>query len=150
MGRAFFVIGVSVAAAALAVIVAVVVSDNESGGGDSADVTLVGPVWQWEEYLGNDDSTVTPEDPSKYTIQFSEDGSISVQADCNRAFGTYTEQDGTLTIEPSGTTQAQCEEGSLGDQYLRDLAFVGSYVIEDGNLYLDLMADGGELRHSQS
>ena len=48
----------------------------------------------------------------------------------------------------AGVTRAQCEEGSLGDRYLRDLGFVRTYVIEGGLLYLALMADAGTLRHA--
>jgi heat shock protein HslJ len=92
---------------------------------------------------------VVPDDPSRYTIEFAADGSVAVRADCNRGFGTYAEAAGALTIEVSGLTRAQCEEGSLSDEYLRDLVDVRTYVIEGGALYLDLMADAGTLRHGQ-
>lgn len=42
------------------------------------------------------------------------------------------------------------EEGSLSDRYLQNLQQVGTYVIGDGELFLNLMADAGDLRHSQS
>lgn len=122
---------------------------RDGDGSSSSTPALVGPVWQWEEYLGGDDSTVAPDDPSKYTIEFRDDGSVSVRADCNRGFGSYAEQGGSLTIDVSGVTQALCEQDSLSDRYLRDLAQVRTYAIEDGKLFLNLMADAGDLRHAR-
>jgi heat shock protein HslJ len=149
MGKAFFALGVGLLLAAFVVVVGVVGSDDDGPEASDSEVALVGPVWQWEEFLGNDDSSVVPDDPSRYTIEFATDGSVAVRADCNRGFGTYTEASGALAIEVSGLTRAQCEEGSLSDEYLRDLADVRTYVIEEGRLYLDVMADVGTLRHAQ-
>ena len=150
MNKALFALGVGLLLAAFVVVVGVVGSDGDDGPETSgSEVALVGPVWQWEEFLGNDDSRVVPDDPSRYTIEFAADGSVAVRADCNRGFGTYAEAAGALTIEVSGLTRAQCEEGSLSDEYLRDLADVRTYVIEGGKLYLDVMADVGTLRHGQ-
>jgi heat shock protein HslJ len=149
MGKAFFALGVGLLVAAFVVVVGVVGSDGDGAEASDSEVALVGPVWQWEEFLGNDDSSVVPDDPSRYTIEFATDGSVAVRADCNRGFGTYAEAAGALTIEVSGLTRAQCEEGSLSDEYLRDLVDVRTYVIEGGALYLDLMADAGTLRHGQ-
>jgi para-nitrobenzyl esterase len=123
--------------------------DGTSGADDSNDTTLVGVVWEWEELLGNDDSTITPDDPSEYTIEFEDDGSVSVEADCNSGFGTYEASGESLTIDVRGTT-AQCEPGSLSDRYLADLGFVRAYLIEDGSLFLDLMADAGTMRFHPS
>jgi para-nitrobenzyl esterase len=120
-------------------------SGSSSSSTSSESTGLVGPVWEWEEFLGSDDSTIAPDDPSQYTIQFSEDGSVSVEADCNAGFGTYEEAGGSLTIELGGVTLAQCEPGSLSDRFLRDLGYVRTYVIDDGELFLNLMADGGDM-----
>lgn len=40
-------------------------------------------------------------------------------------------------------TRAMCAPGSLHDRVAKDLANVRSYGLENGHLYLSLMADGG-------
>jgi para-nitrobenzyl esterase len=145
--RALVLVGVGAALAAFAIAVGVIGSATTSDGGSSSNDTLVGPDWQWEELVENDGTTVAPGDPSKYTVQFAADGSVTVQADCNRGLGTYTVGPETLTIEVTGVTRAACPEGSLGDRYLRELGFVRTYLIENGKLYLGLIADAGTLRH---
>lgn len=121
---------------------------GDSGRSEESSSELVGPIWEWQEFLGGDDSVVTPDDPSRYTIQFSEDGSVGIQADCNRAFGTYEEDGGSLRIQVGGVTRAACPPESLSDQFLEDLGYVRTYVIEDEELYLNLMADAGDMRFS--
>lgn len=36
-----------------------------------------------------------------------------------------------------------CAPDSLDQRIIRDLAYVRSYRLKDGNLYMSLMADGG-------
>jgi para-nitrobenzyl esterase len=36
-----------------------------------------------------------------------------------------------------------CPPGSLHDQIVREWGYIRSYVLEDGHLFLALMADGG-------
>lgn len=129
-------------------IVAGVVAWADDSGRSSKSSALVGPVWEWEAFLGGDDSTLTPADPSDYTIEFSEEGSVSVEADCNSGSGTYEEDGGSLTIELGGVTLASCEPGSLSDRFLRDLGFVRTYVLEGRRLSLNLLADAGDMRFS--
>ncbi len=51
---------------------------------------LVGVIWKWQQFLSNDDSVQAPADPGQYTLEFMTDGTVAIQADCNRAVGTYT------------------------------------------------------------
>jgi hypothetical protein len=46
--------------------------------------TLVGTSWQLVKFQGNDDTTRTPDDRSKYTIEIVKDGHLflSLMADC--------------------------------------------------------------------
>jgi para-nitrobenzyl esterase len=141
-----FVAGLAV----LVVIAAVIASTGDDDGGGSAEgaapTELAGVVWEWEEFLGNDDSTIAPDDPSKYTIELEDGGSVSLQADCNSGFGVYEADGESLVIEVRGVTRAECAPGSLSEQFLQDLRFVRAYVIENGELFLDLMADAGTMR----
>jgi len=50
----------------------------------SATPNLSGTSWQLVKFQGSDDETLTPDDKTKYTIQFNTDGVLSARIDCNR------------------------------------------------------------------
>ena len=112
---------------------------------------IIGTVWQWEQTLYNDDRKVEPSDPKNYTVQFREDGTLSVQADCNQKGGTYTylPEGKRLSIEITQSTMAACPEGSLEDEFVRGLSGSAVYFIKDGDLYIDLKYDSGTMRFSK-
>jgi heat shock protein HslJ len=104
---------------------------------------LAGTAWRLVEIASMDDSVYVPEDPAMYTLVFGTDGSAQVQADCNRARGSWaSETAGQLTIGPMAGTRAACPPGSLHDRYLGQFEWIRSYVIRDGHLFLATMADG--------
>ena len=76
---------------------------------------------------------------------FNEDGTVSISADCNLANGSYTDEDGSLQVQIGPMTMAQCPAESRSDQFIQFLGFATRYFFKDGNLYLDLFADGGTL-----
>ena len=105
---------------------------------------LAGTSWQLVEFLGGDDTKLTPDERSKYTLRFEEGGVVSARIDCNRGRGTFTiEPPSGLTFGPIATTRAMCPPGSLHDKIVKDMAYVRSFVEKDGHLFLSLMADGG-------
>jgi heat shock protein HslJ len=108
--------------------------------------SLTGVVWQWAEFQSSDETLVKPENPASYTLEFLPDGKLSIQADCNRAMGTYTADGSQLTLEVTGMTKAACPPGSLSDQFLRYLNDVVSHVFQEGNLYLALKYDSGIMK----
>jgi len=112
---------------------------------------VVGPVWQWTQTLYNDDRKVVPAKPENYTLQFQEDGTLSVKADCNQKGGAYSVSPGerTISIEISHSTMAFCPEGSLEDEFVRGLSAAAIYFIKEGELYIDLKYDSGTMRFSK-
>jgi heat shock protein HslJ len=107
---------------------------------------LLGTVWQWQEYvdiagIGN----ITVDDPGKYTLEFLPDGNYRIIADCNRSSGRYLADGSTLVLEPGPTTLAECEPGSLYDDYLARLGDVVTYVLDGGRLVLNLKTDAGNM-----
>ena len=50
---------------------------------------------------------------------------------------------GMLTFGQIAATRALCAPPNLGDRVVRDLAYVRSYRIINGQLFMSLMADGG-------
>jgi heat shock protein HslJ len=103
---------------------------------------LAGSSWQLVRIMSMDDSEIVPDDPSRYTLTFTDD-SVNIGADCNRGRASYTSQSpGQLTFGVTAATRALCPPGSASDTYMSQFQWVRSYVLEDGNLFLATMADG--------
>lgn len=103
---------------------------------------LAGSSWQLVQIMSMDDTEVVPDDRSKYTLTFTEDGA-NIVADCNRGRGSYASASpGQLTFGVIAATQALCAPESISDTYMSQFQWVRSYVFEDGNLFLATMADG--------
>jgi heat shock protein HslJ len=118
-------------------------SDGATGGG-----SLTGATWQWQGSQYSNDTSATPEDPSKYTIAFAEDGTYQGMADCNGIGGEYTLEDSSITISPGPTTLIACPEGSLASEFTRDLEGAAIVFFQEGDLLIDLFADAGTMRFS--
>jgi para-nitrobenzyl esterase len=105
---------------------------------------LAGTQWQLVDIQYMDDTVIKPDASGKYALRFSNDGSVSIKADCNMLGGsyTYTSPSG-LEFGPLRSTMAFCGDKSLYNRFTKDMPFVRSFVIKDGNLHLALMADGG-------
>ena len=96
------------------------------------------------KFQGSDDTTLTPDDRSKYTIEFGTGGQLTARIDCNRGRGTWKSSGpNQLQFGPLALTRAKCPAGSLHDQMVKQWSFIRSYVTKDGHLFLSLMADGG-------
>lgn len=105
---------------------------------------LAGTSWQLVRFQGGDDTVLTPDERSKYTLAFNADGALVGRIDCNRARGTWSSPEkGRLELGPMAVTRAMCPPGSLHDRIVKQLPYVRSYLIRDGRLFLSLMADGG-------
>lgn len=92
--------------------------------------------------------TLTISDPSRYTVSFGEDGQVAFRLDCNRGHGGFeTKADaadaGQLKFGPIAATRARCPPPSVGELVARDMGYVRSYLMRDGQLHMSLMADGG-------
>lgn len=125
---------------------AAVVDDPQASGNPPPEPTpgLAGTAWQLVRFEGGDDSVLTPDDSSRYTLQFDEDGSVSARLDCNRGRGTWkSDSPGHLEFGPLASTRAMCPPGSLHDHIVKQWPYIRSYVLKDGHLFLALMADGG-------
>jgi para-nitrobenzyl esterase len=105
---------------------------------------LAGTSWQLVQFQSMDDTTLEPDERSKYTINFGEDGKAIIRLNCNRGFATWNSSGANqLEFGPLALTKAQCPAGSLHDRFVKDLPYVRSYILKEGHLYVSLMADGG-------
>ena len=104
---------------------------------------FAGTSWQLVRFQG-DGRVVTPDDGSKYTLEFATDGSVTARIDCNRGRGTWKSSGrGQLAFGTLALTRALCPPGSMHDQIVKHWDSIRSYVIRNGTLFLSLMADGG-------
>lgn len=116
-----------------------------------AQSALAGTSWRLVEFQSMDDAvgTLRPADPSVYTMQLADDGTVSMRLNCNRATGTWSSvpgndsTSGTFEFGPLAVTTAMCPPPSMDERIARDAEYIRSYLLRDGNLYLSLMADGG-------
>jgi heat shock protein HslJ len=112
--------------------------------GQEAAASLAGSSWELVKFQGSDDTTLTPDDKSKYTLAFDAKGNVTVWLDCNRGRGRWkSEGPNQLQFGPLALTRAMCPAGSLYDQMAKNWNYVRGYVLKGGHLYLSLMADGG-------
>jgi len=110
---------------------------------------ISGPVWQWAETLYNNDRKTAPAEPGNYTVQFREDGTLNVKADCNLKGGTYSMDGKRIVIEITHSTMAACPEDSLEDEFVRNLMAGVIFFFRYGDLYLDLKYDTGTMKFSK-
>jgi heat shock protein HslJ len=110
------------------------------------DTALLGTTWEWVEFQDTaEQNSFTVEDSSAYTLTLAADETVSIQADCNQALGGYTLDGSSLSIALGPMTLAECGPDSRYEEYLTRLGEVVSYVIEDGQLFLNLQVDAGNL-----
>ncbi len=116
-----------------------------AGGQNSSGASgLAGTSWQLVKFQGSDDTTLVPDDRSKYTITFGSNGRVQARVDCNRGSSTWrTSGASELRFGSWSRTSAKCPPGSLHDRIVTEGAAVRSYVIKDGHLFLSGMAAGG-------
>jgi heat shock protein HslJ len=130
-----------------AVIVIALCTGFTQAGCDSDDSTTPAgliAVWQLQEFILDDGTTIPVDDPAKYTIDFQPDGMANIRADCNGCSGPYMVDGSRLTFGLMACTAAACPPGSFFFQFASALGTVSSFEITGGSLFLDY--EGGELR----
>jgi heat shock protein HslJ len=114
---------------------------------DSLPEALVGTEWRLVEFRSSDDGIgiQRPSDASRYTMSLAGNGTVSMRLDCNHASGTWTAtvSGSSFGFGPLRMTRVACQQPSLDDQIARHAEFVSSFLLRDGFLFLNLMADGG-------
>ena len=108
---------------------------------------LVGTVWRLIEFRSSEDEigVLRPTDSSLYTMSLGENGMVSMRLDCNRASGTWSASTAgaSFGFGELRMTRVVCQQPTINVQIARHAEYVSSYMLRDGLLYLNLMADGG-------
>jgi D-alanyl-D-alanine carboxypeptidase len=118
---------------------------TEDAGSAGGDGMLTANPWQWIAFTGAQ-GPFTVETPESYQVTFNEDGTVAIAADCNNATGTYTDEDGTLTIAAGPMTMAACLPESRSEQFVQLLGNAAGYFMVEDQLYINLIADSGTMR----
>ena len=129
----------AIACASLSSVFAFAGAQKPSGGNP-----LNGTSWQLVKFQAPDERTFAPDDKSKYTITFGNNGRVTARVDCNRASSTWrATATGELQFGSWSRTSARCGPKSLHDQIVTEGAAVHKFSIRDGHLFLGGMAEGG-------
>jgi heat shock protein HslJ len=112
------------------------------------DAALLGKTWQW---LGTITAVepVAVADSTRYTIEFMEDGTATITADCNTVLAQYTADGSAITLTLGPSTLVACPEDSQADLFTQQLSGAALYFFLDGDLYIDLMADSGTMHFGE-
>ena len=97
---------------------------------------LIGGTWHMTREVHGNDPPVVPNDPSKYTLRFGDDGTLLLLADCNRGRSSYSVDPPKLHVGPGAITRMTCPPGSLDTIFLRDLSAAATFDINDGELHV--------------
>jgi heat shock protein HslJ len=106
----------------------------------SAQMPIPPIVWDLREFPGVGQIN----EPGRYTVQFLDDGQISIHADCNWVAGLWTASDGALDITITRTTLAACPEDSLEQPLVLGLDNATSYLVD--GFTLTIGGPSGEMR----
>jgi len=112
---------------------------------------LAGTQWRLVEFQSMDDAkgTERPSERTVYTMWLHGDGTVTMQLNCNRATGKWSATPGSAAASgrfefgPLAATRALCPPPSMDESIVAQSAFVRSYLLKEGRLYLSLLADGG-------
>ena len=117
------------------------------GGQGEESESIIGTTWQWQAFEDSaGENNITVSNPESYTLTLNEDGTASIQADCNQVIWPYELDGSSLTFNTLGpSTLAMCPEGSLDTQYLERLGNTATFVISEGQLFLNLKFDSGNM-----
>ncbi|HQF71041.1 MAG TPA: META domain-containing protein, partial [Promineifilum sp.] len=100
---------------------------------DAADAGFTGLNLQWPGFTDASGDVVAVDNPEDYALALLPDGTFTFRADCNVGTGTYTYEDGVLTLVPGAMTLVACPAGSQADAFMDFLGGVsGVTVAGDG------------------
>ena len=107
-------------------------SGCKSNNGDKAQLTA--NEWQLKEMTTTKGKTALPQRVP--TLMLTDTNTMYGFSGCNRFFGKYSTQGNTIKLEPGGSTMMACPDLQFEGEYMRTLAVMTSYSIENKELKL--------------
>jgi heat shock protein HslJ len=103
--------------------------------------------WVWFETQMSDGAVISPnrKKVQAFTLTFGKDGKLSGTTDCNSFFGTYSADQGALTLGPLGMTEMYCED-SQEQEFVKIVADSPQFMFSDEDtLVLLIKYDSGSV-----
>ena len=88
---------------------------------------------------------ITPPEYQPYRVQFLENGTVLVTADCNVGSGTWSGTGGALEMSAIGLTRMFCGPESLDTMFAAMVSQVTRWSYQESELVLDLPVDAGTM-----
>lgn len=104
---------------------------------------ITGTKWRLVSIAETGTTPTTIDDPSKYTLEFLEDGRVGVKSDCNTCGGPYSLSGSSIEIGPVVCTKAFCGDTSRDGAFTRALDKARTASVDDNEL--TIMGDGVRL-----
>jgi heat shock protein HslJ len=114
----------------------------------AGDALLTNTRWKWQGTLLPNGSSIVPDAPESYAIEFLPGGMLNLRADCNRGRGRYLLNGAQLSFGAIGVTRMMCPDGSRDTEFLRQLGSVSARSYQGNDLVLTLSGNGGTMRFS--
>lgn len=102
----------------------------------SQQATLDNTSWQLVAIYGFNNSEFIPKNPENYLLRFRLDNRLQIEADCNQAGATWTQEGDSLTLTEIVTTRKLCVHPSLFNLYIMNLERTDSYELKNGQLII--------------
>jgi len=110
----------------------------------STSLTLAGS-WMWQNSTTQIGGTISPPNPNKFVINFTEEGRLSSTTDCNNIAGSFIKNEEVISIGQLVSTEMACEGDILEAKYAEQLSLASSYSIKDNVLTIILVKDAGKM-----
>lgn len=104
----------------------------KSNSGNKAALTA--NEWQLKEMTANNEKVALSQRAPM--IVLTDTNTMFGFAGCNRFFGKYSTENNTIKLEPGGMTMMACPDLKFEDQFVKALAAMTTYSIENGELKL--------------
>ncbi len=119
------------------------VVQNFEGEADPKEMTLTMKPWMWVSALYNDGTELKPKQAGVFTLTFGADGKFTATTDCNAMGGSYSTNQGALSLSNIYATKKHCE-GSQEADFAKLLEHTASYLFTSkGELILEIKYDSG-------
>ena len=92
--------------------------------------------WQLIAIYGFNNSEFIPNNPENYLMRFRLESRLQIEADCNQAGATWTQDVDRLTLTDLVTTRKLCVQPSLFNRFIMNLDRSESYELLDDQLIL--------------
>ena len=98
--------------------------------------SLANTSWQLVVIYGFNNSEFIPSNPENYILRFRLESRLQIEADCNQAGATWTQDMDRLTLTDLVTTRKLCVQPSLFNRFIMNLDRSESYELLDDQLIL--------------